>query len=232
MQMLFFVSGCIYMQIICVGLFFIDGPVWQANRRFSLRHLRDFGYGRRFAQYEADLEMELLDFVQMIRDKQSAYAHEQAFKRNDGTMLCPQMFFACTGNALLKVLFRETCPRAEQHRLIRFVCAGQNNIFIYNFPFSLAQHSYTFTTKGDSYGRMFSLIPWLSKYFGDRSDFNAIREASIDLHGLVKEMIVQQWNTYDPTIERHFLDIYFKEIKATENDGKESSYTSRLCHFP
>lgn len=81
--------------------------------------MRDFGYGRRFVQYEAELESELLEFVQLIRDKQPAYAHERNFKRADSQMLCPQMFFACTGNALFKILFKETIPRAQQHRLIR-----------------------------------------------------------------------------------------------------------------
>ena len=30
-----------------LGIIYNDGPVWQEQRRFSLKQLRDFGFGRR-----------------------------------------------------------------------------------------------------------------------------------------------------------------------------------------
>lgn len=78
---------------------------------------------------------------------------------------------------------------------------------------------------------MFSLIPWLSKYFADTSDFSRIRSASVDLHATIKDMVMDQWQTYDATIERHFLDIYFKEIKEAERTGIESSLSRKILIF-
>lgn len=32
--------------------------------------------------------------------------------------LCPNIFYACTGNALLKILTRQTVPREQHHLLV------------------------------------------------------------------------------------------------------------------
>uniref|UniRef100_A0A1B0DHC9 Uncharacterized protein n=1 Tax=Phlebotomus papatasi TaxID=29031 RepID=A0A1B0DHC9_PHLPP len=34
------------------GIFFTEGPFWKNQRRFTLRHLRDYGFGRRFTELE------------------------------------------------------------------------------------------------------------------------------------------------------------------------------------
>lgn len=42
--------------------------MWQENRRFMLRHLRDFGFGRRFEEFEVELDEELSQFVDYLRN--------------------------------------------------------------------------------------------------------------------------------------------------------------------
>jgi hypothetical protein len=44
------------------GIFFKDELFWEQQRRFSLRHMRDFGFGRRFCQLE-DIEKEEIQYM-------------------------------------------------------------------------------------------------------------------------------------------------------------------------
>lgn len=51
-----------------VGIFFTQGEVWQEHRRFILRHLRDFGFGRRHEEFELEMNEELLQLVDYLRE--------------------------------------------------------------------------------------------------------------------------------------------------------------------
>ncbi|GLH16248.1 Putative cytochrome P450 304a1 [Gryllus bimaculatus] len=49
------------------GLFFTDGAFWAEQRRFALRHLRDFGFGRRMACAEDTLRDEVEELLALVR---------------------------------------------------------------------------------------------------------------------------------------------------------------------
>ena len=51
-----------------VGVFFIEGESWKVQRRFALRHFRDFGFGRRFNELEIDTNDDLASFVDLIKN--------------------------------------------------------------------------------------------------------------------------------------------------------------------
>lgn len=51
-----------------LGIFFTEGMFWQTQRRFSLRHMRDFGLGRRHEIYEADMMEEVTQLVDMLKN--------------------------------------------------------------------------------------------------------------------------------------------------------------------
>lgn len=61
------------------GIFFVDGPKWKEQRWFTLRHLRDFGFGRRFEQLEHDTREEILSFMDILRSGPK-FEHEKVFK--------------------------------------------------------------------------------------------------------------------------------------------------------
>lgn len=50
------------------GIFFSEGHVWHEQRRFVLRYLRDFGFGRRFDELELELNEELLELVDFLKN--------------------------------------------------------------------------------------------------------------------------------------------------------------------
>lgn len=57
------------------GIFFTDGMYWRDQRRFTLRHLRDFGFGRRFNDFENEVRQEIQSLVNMIKEGPK-YDHE------------------------------------------------------------------------------------------------------------------------------------------------------------
>lgn len=58
------------------GIFFTDGPLWFEQRRFTLRYLRDFGFGRRFQSLEIEIKDELMHFIDMVKNGPK-YPHEE-----------------------------------------------------------------------------------------------------------------------------------------------------------
>lgn len=50
-----------------LGIVFTDGPFWQEQRRFSLKHLRNFGFGRR--DMEDHITLEAKELVANLRSK-------------------------------------------------------------------------------------------------------------------------------------------------------------------
>lgn len=57
------------------GIFFVEGAFWKDQRRFTLRHLRDYGFGRRFAQLEIEVRDEICLFLDILRNGPK-YPHE------------------------------------------------------------------------------------------------------------------------------------------------------------
>lgn len=80
----------------------------------------------------------------------------------------------------------------------------------------------------DLYGKMYSIIPSLTKWFPKLSGFEEARFASTKLHAYFKERIDYYSKTYDPMHERNFIDMYITQIKKAEESGEETSFTCKL----
>lgn len=50
------------------GLFFTEGQLWHEQRRFTLRNLRDFGFGRRHVELELELNDEIKNLIDLIKN--------------------------------------------------------------------------------------------------------------------------------------------------------------------
>lgn len=61
---------------IFIGIFFTEGALWHEQRRFALRYLRDFGFGRRFESLENEIHDEIMQFIDMLKFGPT-YPHEQ-----------------------------------------------------------------------------------------------------------------------------------------------------------
>lgn len=80
----------------------------------------------------------------------------------------------------------------------------------------------------DPYGKMYSLLPDLAKWFPKLSGFTEARLASEKLYAYFKKRIDQYIRTYDPTHERNFVDMYYTQIRNAKESGEETSFTCEI----
>jgi hypothetical protein len=100
------------------GIFFTDGPFWSHQRRFTLRNLRDFGFGRRFQEFEDEVIDEMKSFVNLIRQGPK-YEHEKKYFRAGGEICLPKALCGPLGNCFLQVCAGERLSREDQHKMFR-----------------------------------------------------------------------------------------------------------------
>lgn len=100
------------------GIFFIEGDFWLHQRRFSLRNLRDFGFGRRHQDYEVEVIDEMKNLVDLIKSGPK-YDHESAYFGKGGLVNLPKALIGAMGNCFLQVCVSERLPRAEQQKLFK-----------------------------------------------------------------------------------------------------------------
>ncbi len=95
----------------------MQGLYWRDQRRFTLRYLRDFGFGRRFLELELDIEDELKQLIDLIKNGPK-YSHEKGLFK-DGMVSCPNVFYPLAANSFLKVMCNERVPRENHDKLLR-----------------------------------------------------------------------------------------------------------------
>lgn len=58
------------------GIFFTEGDLWFEQRRFALRYMRDYGFGRRFDSLEGEIQSELVQYIDLLKNGPK-YPHEE-----------------------------------------------------------------------------------------------------------------------------------------------------------
>lgn len=100
------------------GIFFTDGAFWLHQRRFTLRNLRDFGFGRRYQEYENEVIDEMKSLVNLIKEGPK-YEHERKYFKSNGLVCLPKALIGALGNCFLQVCAGERLARADQNKLFR-----------------------------------------------------------------------------------------------------------------
>lgn len=100
------------------GIFFVDGHYWLHQRRFTLRNLRDFGFGRRYQEYEVEVGDEMKSLVDLIRDGPK-FPHEKKYFQPNGLVNLPKALIGSMGNCFLQVCTGERLARADQAKIFK-----------------------------------------------------------------------------------------------------------------
>ncbi|XP_068082183.1 probable cytochrome P450 304a1 [Anabrus simplex] len=95
-----------------LGVFFVDGPFWEEQRRFALRHMRDFGFGRRSKTLESQIEREIRDLIDVMEGSRRA---EKVHK--NGLTYLPDILYPGFMNTILAVLMGMRFSRDQDEKL-------------------------------------------------------------------------------------------------------------------
>jgi hypothetical protein len=60
-------ANLIFITNYCPGVVFTDGPLWIEHRRFTIRHLKDFAFGKKSA--EGVILEETKELVEEMKEK-------------------------------------------------------------------------------------------------------------------------------------------------------------------
>lgn len=184
------------------GIFFEEGHLWKEQRRFILRYLRDFGFGRRFQELEMVIQEELTDMIDMIRNGPK-YDHEKTYVNEHGLrILLPYFFSPFAANCVFHIMFNERKPRSEQLELWKLIRLGMQ-----------------FQRHADDYGKLIGIIPWIRHIFPDWSAYKPLMESNVYMYNYFGDFVNRHIETYDESSERNFLDLYIKQMKKAEIDG-------------
>ncbi|KAF5307365.1 hypothetical protein FQR65_LT07082 [Abscondita terminalis] len=185
-----------------LGIVFTDGPIWKDNRRFALRQLRDYGFGRRFNSTERLYESEIKALIEFLQSDPSAddlvsASEDMCSKR--GRVLMPDFFYALLSNT---VLHMSVGQRFEQKELRE-----------------LARSTSTFFRNIDPTGRAISITPWVRyfapKYFGSTQIF----EENIKMRDFFKKIVEQRKLTFSDDHKSDFLDTYLSKMLQLQKEG-------------
>lgn len=194
--------------IILTGIFFHDGEQLIESRRFILRNLRDYGFGRRFQELEDVIEDGLHEFVDLLRNGPK-YAHEEKYVQQ-GKVLSPAVFAPLVTNTFLHILCNEKYSREDQ-------------VSVYE----LCDLSLRSIRNGDDYGKIMSCIPWLRHIAPNMSGYNELRGLFMSMFKFTEDLFNKYDETYDPDYSRNFLDILNKAVK-TDDTGV---FDRKFCFY-
>ncbi|KAM7363718.1 putative cytochrome P450 304a1 [Cochliomyia hominivorax] len=196
------------------GIFFQDGPLWKEQRRFILRYLRDFGFGRRFQELEMVIQEEISDMLDLMRHGPK-YDHEKTYVKEGGLrILMPYFFSPFSANSVFHIMYNERKPRNEQEQL-----------------WELVRYGMQFQRCADDYGKLIGIMPWIRHIFPKWSNYEQLMEANVFLYKYLESFIDRYIETYDESSERNFLDLYIKEMRKAEMEGNAETTSFKKNQF-
>ncbi|KAH8243800.1 hypothetical protein KR032_010219 [Drosophila birchii] len=184
------------------GIFFQEGALWKEQRRFILRYLRDFGFGRRFEQLELVIQEQLTDMLDLIRNGPK-HQHELNMVKPGGyRVLLPLLFNPFSANCHFHIVYNECQSREEMARLVQ-----------------LCQKGMQFQRNADDYGRMLSIMPWIRHIWPEWSGYRMLNDSNVFVHKYFADIVDRALETYEDGVERHFMDVYISEMRRSPGYG-------------
>uniref|UniRef100_A0A182T0V8 Cytochrome P450 n=1 Tax=Anopheles maculatus TaxID=74869 RepID=A0A182T0V8_9DIPT len=189
------------------GIFFTDGDSWREQRKFFLKTLHEYGFGRRNETVEQDLQTGLTELIALLKDGPK-HEHERAIvDGSTGYAVCPQMFFALFSNVLLRMLTATRLEREDQAVL-----------------FEVGKCSLAFHRQGDDYGLALSYIPWIRLLLPGFSRYRLLREVNQKANGVIRSLVEKCEQTYNEDDIRCFIDAYIREMRQTGSKPTSGGY--------
>ncbi|XP_049797832.1 probable cytochrome P450 304a1 [Schistocerca nitens] len=194
-----------------LGINFLEGEEAMEQRRFMLRYLRDFGFGRRSDRLEAEIESEMRELVELIRCGTGDKAVMQPSSYGEGCrrVLLPDALFPGFINGFMPVVAGSRLPRSADGTCRHLGLAGLQA-----------------ARAGDATGGFLTLHPTLSSIAPKMSGYWDTVESAEKILGYFRKVIQEHEKTYSDDHMRDFIDRYLKEIKERQKTGEPSTYST------
>ncbi|XP_011880568.1 PREDICTED: probable cytochrome P450 304a1 isoform X1 [Vollenhovia emeryi] len=184
-----------------LGIFFTDGDKWSELRRFALRHMRDFGFGRRQEKLESEIMDETSILLDILKNGPVYDGEKEILKGN--LALFPDILYASSGNNIWNILFGYRLDRTEHDILLRFGRAVT-----------------LFQSANDTTGGAIFQYEFL-KYFGNMFGYKNHMKGSNILKEIIQKHLEFHKITFDKNNDRGFIDNYLKKM----NEDEANSFT-------
>ncbi|XP_059480644.1 methyl farnesoate epoxidase-like [Neocloeon triangulifer] len=182
-----------------LGVLFSDGPLWKEQRRFSLRHLRDFGFGKR--SMEGLNHEEISTLMQNLDDRISKAGDSMDTKGIEIKDLFPVSVINILWAIMAGVRYDHN---DESFKTLMF---NVNEFFRNGSP-----------TGGIMAFPLLRFVPIVNIPYKKQL-------VSVDvLQKFIQKSIDDHKETYQEDNMRDFLDVFIKELKEQENN-KNSTFT-------
>ncbi|KAK2575389.1 hypothetical protein KPH14_001053 [Odynerus spinipes] len=177
-----------------LGIFFTEGEQWREQRRFALRHMRDFGFGRRQEIFEAKIMEELNIFIDTLRNGPIGQDEEKILKSD--MVLFPDVLYAIAGNNIWDIMFGYRFKR-EKHEKMRY----------------FGREAMKFQRAADTIGGAIAFWPFLH-HFGNLFSYKNIIDSSYALIDFIKEYLQRyKAEMYEQGDDYGFVGRYLNKLK-------------------
>ncbi|CAK1545866.1 unnamed protein product [Leptosia nina] len=189
-----------------LGIFFTDGFFWHTQRRFSLRYMRDFGFGRRCENLEDAIQHDVKEMIDMVKNGPKNDIEKKIV--NGDLIYLPHFFDVPFINGMLHVFVNTTLPRDK-----------------YPMLWNLGKNSLIFQRSSNDLGGALVITPWLRNILPNYSGFNDLTSGTKALYDFYGDLIRNAMDTFDETHERHFIDMYIKKMKEEMKEKQRTTYS-------
>ncbi|XP_049816511.1 probable cytochrome P450 304a1 [Schistocerca nitens] len=198
------------------GINFRVGPELMEQRRFTLRYMRDFGFGRRSDHLESEIEAEMMELVELIRGERKDEAVVQPSSGGDCSrrVLLPDALFPGFINGFMPVVAGSRLPRTADG-----VCRY------------LGHAGLQMARAGDATGGFLTLHSALASIAPKMSGYHDTVESAEKILTYFHQVIEEHEKTYSDDHMRDFIDRYLREIKDKKKSEVETVYSSKPGKF-
>ncbi|CAB3381964.1 Hypothetical predicted protein [Cloeon dipterum] len=185
------------------GLFFVDGEKWKTQRRFTLRHLRDFGFGKQSMDHYIHSEIDILFAV--FRDLMAKHPEQKE-----------------TGHDFLKVL------PAVAINTLWYIIAGEIHGLENEHFIRLTRLVLKFFRLGDQTSpvpiyRLLQHIPFIN------NNFKQQEKCGEEIMTFIQEAVVRHVDTFNENDMRDFMDVYIREMKKDSDGSFSENQLISIC---
>ncbi|XP_018357138.1 PREDICTED: probable cytochrome P450 304a1 [Trachymyrmex septentrionalis] len=185
-----------------LGIFFIEGPQWQEQRRFTLRHMRDFGFGRRQDKLESEIMDEMTLFLDILKNGPIYDGEKEILKGN--LAFFPDIMYASAANNIWNVMFGRRFDRSE-----------------HDIPRRLCRMALLFQRANDTIGGAISQRS-IFRYFGNMFGYTNHIKGSSTVSNIIKKYLDYQKTIISENDDQGFVDRYLKKL---DGDDKLNNFT-------